>query len=264
MNSFLHFFLGAAIGSFLNVIALRYDPDKFILGAHTLGGRSYCPKCKRTLRWFELLPLVSFIIQGARCRRCRTRISPQYIVTEIVSGLLWVIAFGLIGPLAFSPRILVLVLVWIAIFETLLLMSLIDIRLMLIPDELNIALGVLGGILSFLAQPDFTNRIIASLGAGLFFAALVLGTRGRGMGIGDIKLAAALGLVFGAPLIVFTVMVSFIIGSVIGIGLIAFNRGTMKTAIPFGPFLALGALVAFLWGGAIVSFFAMNIQTGPW
>lgn len=273
------FVLGLAAGSFINVLAPRYDPDKFLLDPKRMGGRSKCPHCGKTLRWFELVPLVSFAFQGGRCRSCRARISLQYPAVELIAAFLAAAIFLFFVPSlsAFTFRRGALAAIWILIFLSLLLISLIDIRLKLIPDELNLFLALLGAALllfgsthevsftgSFLGKYSLvfgfggsalSARFAGALFGAAFFGALVTATRGKGMGMGDVKLAAALGLIFGWPDIALIVGLSFVIGSLAGGGLILSGKKKLKNAVPFGPFLALGALVAFFFGERIVEFY---------
>jgi prepilin signal peptidase PulO-like enzyme (type II secretory pathway) len=282
MNLF-YFLLGAAIGSFLNVVALRYDPDRFLF-SKSLGGRSHCPHCKKTLRWFELVPLVSFVAQRGRCLRCNARISFRYPLVELVSGLIFVfvplrlvVIFPYLLPIAYC----LLSAIWVLVFELLLLMALIDLRHFIIPDEVNILLGICGvAFAAFLAKAastvSFTGNLAALFsvsqnpwithGAGALFGFLLFGaiiaiTRGRGMGMGDLKLAIPLGFLFGWPDIVMVAVCSFIIGAAYGVWVMAFRGKHLKSAVPFGPFLALGATLVFLFGyelaSAYFSFFLM-------
>jgi prepilin signal peptidase PulO-like enzyme (type II secretory pathway) len=254
------FAFGLAIGSFLNVVALRYDGDRFLLSTKLIGGRSHCEQCGKTLRWFELVPLVSFVAQGGRCRRCKTPLSIQYPIIELLSGIIFVsvpLALG-VDASAVTPFALLAAL-WIVVFEALLVMTLIDIRLGIIPDEINIFLAIVGMLLLLVPAPlDATAvlvKIIAALGAGAFFALLIAVTRGKGMGMGDLKLAIPLGLLFGWPEIVLVLMAAFVIGAVVGVIAIARGTNSMKGTLPFGPFLALGAVTAFFWGAPIIGWY---------
>jgi len=260
MAILLKFLFGAAIGSFLNVLAVRYDPDKFLLTEKTLGGRSKCPQCKRTLRWFELIPILSFVAQGGACRRCKKSISPQYLMVEILCGLIFLFVPSIADvqfPLhaSFIPSI-----IWTTAFLILLLISLIDLRLYMIPDELTLALAALGVALGFLSPETISSRVMSALGAGAFFLFIFevyqRVRRTEGMGFGDVKLAIALGLLLGFPDILIALGTSFITGAIIGVVLIVFGKSGLKTAVPFGPFLAFGSFVAFACGG---SFFAWYI-----
>jgi prepilin signal peptidase PulO-like enzyme (type II secretory pathway) len=282
MQTVILFIFGAALGSFINVVALRYDPEKFIFSKNIVGwpsclpaGRSHCPHCKKNLRWFELIPLLSFVLQGGRCLRCRERVSFRYPIVEIMSGA--IVAFVPMRLAAFyAPGALLSAsVVWSIFFLTLLLLSLIDLRWFLIPDEINVALGALAIIIAFFIPPQITQasflkhfgqllgsgfapwqgHIIGSLAAFLFFAAIIAATRGRGMGMGDLKLVAPLGLAFGWPDILIAIALAFVTGSIFGIYVMLYRGKTMKSAVPFGPFLALGALFALFCGYEIVKLY---------
>jgi leader peptidase (prepilin peptidase)/N-methyltransferase len=279
--SFFLFLFGLAIGSFLNVIALRYDGDHFLFDPKEIGGRSHCPHCKETLRWFELFPVLSFLVQRGKCLRCHKRIGFQYPLVELISGLIFVTVPLRLFPaiaLAHGPLLIIpLSAIWIVALEILLLIAYIDIRLGIIPDELNVALGILGLIeIFFVAQyfgignPSFfgifagmfglqgnvwINHVVAALVGTLFFAGLVAVTRGKGMGMGDVKLALPLGLLFGWPDIIMIMAFSFIIGGFFGVIAILAKNKTMKSAVPFAPFLVAGAVAVFFWGSAFFGWY---------
>ncbi|MEK7212048.1 MAG: prepilin peptidase [Patescibacteria group bacterium] len=281
MPSVLLFILGLALGSFLNVLSLRYDPDSPVINRGVIFTRSHCPHCGKKLRWFELIPVLSFVVQNGRCRSCRARLSLQYPVVEIVSGLILVavpyyLQANRLWIFSSAPASVIntLAVLWVAAFLILLLISLIDFRLKLIPDELNIALGVLGLAAVWIAAPQFgqstgsflrgygmlfglksgiwLNHIAAALIGALFLIFLILITRGRGMGLGDVKLTLALGLLFGWPDIVLLLALSFVLGSVAGLFEMYKRRKTLKSALPFGPFLTLAATLVFFAGYDIV------------
>lgn len=269
------FILGTLFGSFICVVAMRYDADRFIGDASVIGGRSRCMSCGHTLRWFELIPIVSFVLQLGRCRSCRAPIAWQHTIIEIVSGLIFVAVPARIAAggayLNQGPEIFIMIsALWIAVIMILLLITLIDLRLYIIPDEAQIALVVLGITLCVLETMHIVIPRESFLGSyGLLFGGgtavwmkyalgfiagagslglLVALTRGRGMGIGDVKLAGALGVVFTWPDIVVLLGLSFILGSLYAIVAMARTSATLKTAIPFGPFIALGAVVLFFAG----------------
>ncbi len=271
MSQVLLFILGTLFGSFLNVLSLRYRPERSLLARPAWGGRSHCPHCRRELRWYELVPLFSFFLQDGRCRRCRARLSLQYPLAELLAGLVLVSVPGRVAflfPGLAAPAYFALSALWVMVFLGLLLMSLVDARLELIPDGLQVFLGVLGLIilvllarvapeasligpyaLIFNAQGSlWLNRLWGVLAAGIPIALLVFGTRGRGMGMGDLKLAAVLGLLFGWPAALFVLFLAFVTGA--AFGLVGILRGVsrMKSAVAFGPFLALGSFLVFVWG----------------
>lgn len=263
------FALGAAVGSFLNVVSLRYSSAGPILGKQLLG-RSCCPGCRRSLRWFELVPIFSFVFLRGRCRTCKKRISLQYPLTEILSGLIFVfVPAGLGGQINPAGS------AWLLIFETLLLIGLIDLRLHIIPDEANILLLILGILLAFWGRFDpphdafigfyamlfgtwkniWLNRLVAAGFAATFFGFLILATKGKGMGMGDLKLAVPLAVVFGWPDMLIITALAFIFGSLLGGYTLLFRRGTLKSAVPFGPFLALASVTVFFFGQDILNWY---------
>ena len=262
------------MGSFLNVIAVRYNPDRFILNSDVLGGRSRCSHCGKQLRWYELIPLVSYLAQGGLCRSCKGRLSFQYPLVELISGLIFL---GVSWKLGLSTFPSVLSIIWIVVFLTLLLISLIDLRLRIIPDELNVLLGLSALGLIFLSYPSFNSlsrtfighyallfggresiwlsHFLGFLFGSIFFGLLVLLSRGRGMGGGDLKLGAALGLLFAWPDISIIIPLSFILGSIFALPLLISGRRGRKDFLPFGPFLALGAASVFFFGYQILHFY---------
>ncbi|MBZ1348847.1 MAG: prepilin peptidase [Candidatus Liptonbacteria bacterium] len=284
---FLIFFFGAAAGSFLNVLSLRYNPDKNLF--YNAGGRSRCLGCGEKLCWYELIPLFSFFIQKGRCRHCRQRLLWQYPLIEALCGLLCVfITFkiletSLIYFLPLSTQVFLIIL-WFLIFLSLVLMSLIDFKLQIIPDEINIFLIVLGFLnllvyyylfpfsdiidlnlkTSFLGSYALLfrfsdilwfNFLLGAVFGGLFFGFLYFITKGQGMGFGDVKLAFSLGLVFGWPDILIISLLAFIIGSFVGLFLMIRQKKKMKDLLPFGPFIALSSFLVFLFGAQILGFY---------
>ena len=279
MVAALFFIFGLVFGSFGYVLALRYDGNHFLLDPKIVGGRSYCPYCRKSLRWFELIPFVSFVIQGGQCRNCKVRISFAYPALELFSGLLFVAVaarvqdfYGVMGA-----DFLILSILWIAFFFALLLLSVIDIRLGIIPDELVVVLCVIAVcIVGFLVahvnaanislfgsyavffglqENIWVNHAIGALLGMFFLGGLVAFTHGKGMGIGDVKLAIPLGFLFGWPDILFLTAFAFVSGAAIGLCSIAMGKKTMKSALPFGPFLAAGAIFIFFIGFGFMNWY---------
>ncbi len=270
------FIFGLMIGSFLNVVSLRYDGERVVADPNVIGGRSHCPHCGETLHWYELIPVVSFIIQNRKCRHCGARIGWQYPIVELLSACIFtfvpIVTYMLTGP---GEPLIVVSTLWVVVFEILLLIACIDLRLGIIPDELSFALGVLGiffittlggyfgpanhslfgsyaGFFG-LQENILLNHLAAAVIACLFFFILVVATRGKGMGMGDVKLAFPLGLIFGWPDIMVLVAGAFIIGAVVGIALIVRGKKNMKGTLPFAPFLAIGAAIVFFGSYAVTS-----------
>lgn len=280
------FLIGLALGSFINVLSLRYDPEGRVFSRAVFGGRSRCPKCGRNLEWFELIPIFSYLFLRGRCRTCREGISFQYPLVEFSAGIITLFTAYFFNGFFQPPHLIgfyIFTAVWILIFLALLLITIIDIRHYLVPDELNLLLGVLG-LGAFLIKLTagswlppheafftknyamifqifpgvFVNHIIGAFSGALFFLALVLGSKGKAMGLGDVKLAFALGLALGWPDMALALIFCFISGSVWSLGAIIARKKGMKSLIPFAPFLALGALlVVFLGYPALQGYFSL-------
>ncbi len=289
MVFFALFLFGLGFGSFLNVIAFRYNRsettnDPNLQMRRLMGGRSHCMKCKRTLQWFDLVPILSFLFLRGKCRTCKSKISWQYPVVELVAGILFVfIPMFLRSELLGSSDLFALVFVafWIFVFLVLLLMSVIDLRHYIIPDKINIVLFFSGFLaIAFrmflpLFQQFFIGEyalvfgmfgrsnlltlgayhIVGSLIAGGFFWAVHALSKGRGMGFGDVKLAFALGFLLGWPDIFFAMIFSFLLGGAWSVFALLFRGYGMKSRLPFGPFFALGILWLVFFGEATLRWY---------
>lgn len=277
------FLIGLCVGSFLNVVIFRYFPeDGFFCNLKRCNGRSKCMSCEKTLKWYELIPVVSFFAQVGRCRSCGSKISWQYPLVELAGGL------AFLSPIYFSAHnslftvldssFLIFNTLWIAIFSIFILIWAIDYKFYIIPDELNIFLAVSGILLiaennfiknfsefgqgSFLGSFSmlfgfrdniWMNHLLGAIIAVLMIGLIILITRGKGMGIGDLKLAGALGLIFGWPDTIFVLIFSFIIGSIYGIYLLVRRVKGFKDSVPFGPFLVLGSVTLIFFGQSILT-----------
>jgi leader peptidase (prepilin peptidase)/N-methyltransferase len=232
---------GAIIGSFLNVVIARLPR-----GESLIRPGSRCPACAADIRWYDNVPILSYLWLGARCRACRAPISFRYPVVEgLTCGLFGaaVYKFGLSIDLAAA---LVLVSALVAI-------TYIDLDHRIIPNEISfpgIPIGFAFGSFRASVGPVDAAAGILLGGLGLFLVAtLYERIRGReGMGMGDVKLLAMVGAFLGWKGVVVTVLIASLVGSVVGLGEMIRSRGTLQLAIPFGPFLALGAM-AYLYSG---------------
>ncbi|MCJ7827707.1 prepilin peptidase [Patescibacteria group bacterium] len=219
----------------MNVIVYRLN-----VGESPLKGRSFCPKCRKTIHWFDNIPLFSFLLLKGRCRHCQTKISLQYPLVEAGMGLVWV---GLYFFLAFEP-------VWELIFYFLsswLLVGIFvsDLRYQTIPDHLSFGLAGLG--LAWIAISGLWSNLAVGLGAGLFFYLLHVGTKKKGMGLGDVKLVPGLGFILGGEKTLVGLYLAFLTGACVGVGLILLGKKKFGQKIAFGPFSILSAVVSFLW-----------------
>ena len=278
------FIIGLALGSFLNVAALRYRDGAGLFSGKRLGGRSHCPHCGAALAWHELLPLISFFVQRGHCRHCGAAISWQYPFVEIVGGLIFLIPvffyyFFEISRHATMGDLLVwyywLAAAWVLAGLLMLLLAVIDWRTYTIPDETSAGIALLGLLIaalkwhyhdligwqvSFLKEYAlmgdfgfgiFTGHLIAAFAGIIFFGGVYLVTGGRGIGFGDVKLAGALGLLLGWPDALLAFALAFIAGALVSLALLALGRKTMKESIPFGPFLIAGTFLTMLFGHAL-------------
>jgi len=232
--------LGFCIGSFLNVVIYRLPRGESIVT-----GRSHCPNCARVIAWYDLVPLLSYLVLGGRCRSCRVAISGRYPLVESLTGVLFLILY-----LHFGLRIVLVK----SLFLTSLLVavSFIDIDHFFIPNRLVLA-GVVCGVVFSLFVPDVSlwSALLGAASTAGFLLLVALLSRG-GMGMGDIKLGLVTGLFLGWPLGLTGLLIGVCLGGFLGIVLLASKIKSRKDLIPFGPFIALGTLIAMLWGAQIL------------
>jgi leader peptidase (prepilin peptidase)/N-methyltransferase len=236
------FAVGLCVGSFLNVVIYRLP-----LGASIVRPASHCPACGAPVRPWDNIPLVSWLALAGLCRDCGVSISPRYFLIELFTGLL---TWGVARVYGFEvTAIFFMVVVW-----SLVAVTFIDLDHQIIPDEITLGGAVLGLAASYFLPAGVYGSIIGLLvGGGIFFLIAVIAP--GGMGGGDIKLMAAIGAFIGWKLALLTIILGSAIGAVVGIFMIAiFGRGR-KDKIPFGPFLAAGAIVSILWGGTIIEMY---------
>ena len=228
--------LGLCVGSFCNVLIFRIPRGEEFVRSH-----SHCMACGHTLRWFELIPLVSWLMQGGKCRACRAPISRQYPIVEALNAALWLAAALTAGDMlsCVLTSVLSSILVCIAV---------IDWRTFTIPNGLNLAIFLLGLVRLATDFGSWLGYLIGMVSVGGLFFLLWAATRGRGLGMGDVKLMAAAGLLLGWM----NILLAMVLGSVSGavIHSVRMRRGEGKK-LAFGPYLAFGIWVAALFGDAI-------------
>jgi leader peptidase (prepilin peptidase)/N-methyltransferase len=239
--------LGLAFGSFLNVCIHRIPRGQSL--SHP---PSQCPACGYKLRWFDNIPLVSYIAIGGRCRKCRARISPRYPLVEVATAALFVIygmAFG------FTPLLVVRLIFACAMI----VLFAIDLEHHLLPDVITLPGIVVGLVAALMLPPGIVDALIGAVaGGGVLWLVGEMYYRysgHEGMGGGDVKMLAMIGAFLGWKLVLLTVVLSSFLGSLIGVLVIASRRGGLKYALPYGTFLALGALAASLVGDRIVAWY---------
>lgn len=245
----LSLIFGMLIGSFINCFAWRLHQEE------TIFGRSYCPKCLAEIKWYDNIPLLSFLILKGKCRSCSKKISWQYPIVELVTGLLFYLAFSFFGS---SP--IFLIQSFIIIF-VLILVFIFDFRWYLIPVSFllwsALVLVILGSAYHWFTLGYYLfSLVVAVIIAVVFFGLQYLLTKGRGLGEGDIWLGAFLGVAFNNILdLSVAILSAYFIGAVVGIGLLVFGNKKWGSKLPLGVFLSIGGLIALFWGQEIVSWY---------
>ena len=247
----LLFILGTAVGSFLNVVIDRVSRRETILG------RSYCDHCKATLSTFDLIPILSFVSLGAKCRYCKKPISWQYPLVELTCGLLFVAAFGVLvssGNLNLVSLLYYFFLIAIAI-----IVAAVDFKFSLVPTSFVFLASLVALIYNFFTftSGDFVSYVATAFGLAIAFALLVIVTRGRGMGEGDIVLAFLIGIVLGFKATLVAMFIAFLSGAIVSIILIILGRKKFGQTIPFAPFLLFGLITALFWAKPILEWYLM-------
>ena len=235
------FLFGIVVGSFLNVCIYRLPEGESIVKVP-----SHCMSCGAKLRWFDLIPLFSWLFLRGRCRQCKAVISVQYPVVEAVNGILWVAVFLVNGMNGMSV-------LYSLMASALLTLSVIDWRTFEIPFGINVFLFVLGIAMIILDRGNLVEHLIGMICVSGLLGILYLLTGGRAIGGGDIKLMFACGLILGWKLILLAFFLGCIIGSVVHIIRMSVKKAGRMLAM--GPYLSAGILLAALWGNAWISWY---------
>ena len=251
LYSFLVFYLGVILGSFANVCIYRLPKNKQVIS-----GRSFCPKCKKKINWYDNLPLISFLILKMKCRKCNKLISIRYFIVELITGITFLLIFLSYNSLATLIFLSVLSLILIVIFF-------IDLENFIIPDILNFSIMFLALLKNFL--PNFNTSLIHEINQSIIggiVGYIIIWTiiflykaikKIDGMGLGDAKLMAGIGLLFGWQSIPFVLFVASILGLIFVVSSLLKKQKTMRTEIPFGPFIIVAGLVYFAYGDLLYS-----------
>lgn len=244
---YIFFGVGLIIGSFLNVCIYRIPRGESILFPH-----SYCSCCGRRIKARDLIPLLSYIRLKARCSFCGCSISPSHPIVELFTGLLFTAAYLRFGTSTLLIKALFLISVFIVI-------SFIDLEHFIIPDKIIIfALSAGMVFVIFTREPAIASALAGSVSAVLFLLVLAFCSRG-GMGGGDIKLAAVIGLCLGWPVGVIAVLLGCLLAGLVGLALVLTKLKSRKDLLPFAPFLAAGTLIMFHSGSEILSWYFKNV-----
>lgn len=244
------FIFGTIIGSFLNVVVLRLGTGESIVS-----GRSRCYSCGTELSWYELVPLFSFLAQGGRCRTCRSRISAQYAIIEFLTGAVFAVV---LARTPFDPTNIsgvTAIAAELTFWAAFIALVAYDVRHKILPDLLSAIIACAALAYRFSAG-EFWPALLLSAGIAGLFAAMWLISGGRWMGLGDAKLFFGVSMFLGWPLAIMAALFSFWSGALVGVALMITQRNvTMKTELPFAPYIFFGVFAARFWGEPILAWY---------
>ena len=235
------FLYGIVIGSFLNVCIFRIPKQESIVKVN-----SHCMSCGYRLKWYDLVPLFSYLFLGGKCRKCGAKISVQYPIVEALNGGLYLLVYAVCG---WSIETLL----YCFLFSALLALSVIDFRTYEIPLGFNVFILALGLIRVITDYADWLDYGIGLLCVSGFLYVVYLVTKGRGIGGGDIKLMAVCGLLLGWKLIIMAFLLGCIIGSVVHIARMRITK--VDHVLAMGPYLSVGVMIAALWGEQLLQWY---------
>jgi len=265
------FFIGACFGSFLNCLIYRLAEHQPITG------RSFCPRCRKLIAWYDNIPVASFFLLKGKCRQCREKISWQYPIVEILMGFLFLLPvvglflsrkeFLVLGGQNFFSDILEILRVWIVYF-ILTFIFVYDLKYMAIEDVVllpSIGLVIMlnlftSPLVDFLAglgwEAKLGHMILAVLLAVVFFGGQYVLTKGKGIGLGDLRIGLFMAVALGHWSALFlALVVSYLLGAIISLFLLVLKKRGLKSEIPLGPFLSLGTFFTFLFGQGVINWF---------
>lgn len=246
--SIVSFIFGAVVGSFLNVCIFRMPKAESVVSPP-----SHCPRCDYRIRWYDNIPLFSYLLLRGKCRGCSTHITLQYPLVELINGLLTLVLF-----LKFGPTVSFLAMFLFC--SSLVVITFIDLEHQIIPDEISLSGIIIGFLFSFfLPGQTWINSLLGILLGGGCLLLVAYGyqwlTGKEGMGGGDIKLLAMMGAFLGWKSVLFIVFASSLIGSVVGVTMMLVQKKDSKLAIPFGPYLAFGAVLYIFYGTQLIHWY---------
>jgi len=243
---------GLVVGSFLNVVIYRLPRHESVAWPG-----SHCTSCNRALSWYENIPVVSWTVLRGRCRTCGSHISMQYPIVEAVTGALFLGGYYAFGLTPLLPVRLLFGCAMIVLFA-------IDLEHQILPNEITLPGIAVGFVSSIFLPPGWTSSLIGLLVGGLFpflIAELYARVRGReGMGMGDFKMLAMVGAFLGWPIVWLTLILSCLLGIVIGGGALMISKRGLATRIPFGTFIAVAALICAFAEGPVLRFYEQALR----
>ncbi len=256
---------GTLLGSFLNVVIWRLPRE---MG---LGGRSHCPSCHKQLRSFELFPLLSYLSSGGKCRQCGKPISARYPAIEAITGLLFVIAWLVVQPHLGDIVSWIIFIKALVIISGMVVVFVVDLEHYLILDKVLLAIAIVVLPLQIVtdailghsfANSVVVNGVIGAVGAGGFFFLIWWLSKGKWMGLGDVKLVTLLGFVFGYGQMGVLLLLAFWLGMAVSLTLLASKKATMASKLPFGTFLSVCTVIMLFFGPSILQWYLTLIGAG--
>ena len=254
-GSLFFFLIGLCIGSFLNVVVFRTHSEM------PLVGRSRCMVCEIPLVWYDMIPVFSFMALRGRCRSCRTSISWQYPVVEFMTGLLFMIAYlryagGYVLPATATFDTLPIFMVRDLLFSVFLIIVFVyDLRYVLILDRFTVPAMIVALLINVWLGMSPVDLLAGGTIIGGFFMAQYLLSRGTWVGGGDVRMGALMGLMLGLRDGLVALFIAYMLGAIIGIGLLLAGKVTPRSQVPFGTFLTLGTYIALFFGEEIVQWY---------
>ncbi len=241
------FILGVSIGSFLNVLI-----DRWITGESILG-RSYCDYCKKQIPWYDLIPILSFVILKGKTRCCHKKISFYYPVVEAITGILFVLTWVYLP----TGTTVLLKILYIAIISLLIVIFFSDLKYQIITDESQILLLIFTFLIYLMSKMSIEQifvYLLSAIGVMLPILSLFLITKGKGMGFGDVKFALNMGFLLGFKKGLIALYVAFILGASVSLVLLLLQKKDWKSKIAFGPFLVLGVFIMMFFSKEVILF----------
>ncbi len=255
VGAFIAGIYGLIVGSFLNVVVGRLQEKRSIVY-----GRSSCDSCKHELGWFDLVPVFSWLFLRGKCRYCKTHISAQYPMVELVTGILFAISYTVLKPVHFEGWFNFVI--WLYLLSSLIVLAVYDWLWMLLPNSVLLPAIVIAFewvLIKFWyfngPVAALTGPILAAVIAGLIFSLMAMIARGRLLGFGDVKLVLLMGLLLGLRRTALGLFLAFNLAAIISLILMALRKKTRKDYIAFGPFLVMGTIIAYLYGTPIITWY---------
>lgn len=261
------FIIGAAFGSFLSVVIFRLHEEK----KGIFFGKSECPYCHKNLKWYDLIPIFSYIIRLGKCAYCKKTIHISYLLLELLCALLFVIFYYLYPFLTFGIEaglyefifsfVLLLQYLYFIILSWILIGILFyDLKYLEIPEIFTLpTISFVFVVGLFLPEPGLQNMVIGGALAGLFFGVQVWISKEKWLGSGDIQIGVLMGILLGWQYLILAILISYVVGSLISLILLAFKKVTPKSQIPFAPFLIIGTFATIFFGEYILDLYLNSI-----